>query len=237
MWGKRLFTGIRKNILILGSPSLPFRMSLVPNPQPGIAQILKPILRIFIAQSQIPLDLLGLAILLRKFMEIRFKDLLEGQNYFSFQETQESLSLKPDEAFLMNPAEIDMLVFRSKDKFTFQGTIKALLEAECARCLTLCQFPLQAEIKFILDQTEVAVAPEIQDDDYQFISKAAPAYNLIPRLREALILSVPMRFLCQSDCKGLCPKCGLNLNLETCNCKPEEIDPRWGKLEQLLNQE
>ena len=170
-------------------------------------------------------------------MEIRFKDLIEGQNHLFFQETQESLSLKPEEVFLMNPAEIDMLVFRSKDKLTFQVKIKALLEGECARCLTLCQFPLQAEIKFILDQTEVTVAPEIQDDDYQFISKGVPTYNLIPRLREALILSVPMRFLCQSDCRGLCPQCGANLNLEECDCKPEQVDPRWGKLEQLLNQE
>lgn len=228
-----MFTGIRENIPFPGSPRLRFRV----NPRVEITQILKLILRIFIAQSQIPLDLPGLAILLRKFMEIRFKDLIEGQNHFSFQETQESLSLKPEEVFLMNPAEIDLFIFKSKDKFTFQGKIKALLEAECARCLTLCQFPLQAEIKFILDQTEVAGAPEIQDDDYQFISKGAPTYNLIPRLREALILSVPMRFLCQSDCRGLCPQCGANLNLEVCDCKPEQIDPRWGKLEQLLNQE
>jgi len=170
-------------------------------------------------------------------MEIRFKDLIEGQNHFSFQETQEALSLKPDEVFLMNPAEIELYVFRSKDKSTFQGKIKALLEGECARCLTLCQFPLQAEIKFILDQTEAGIEPEMQDDDYQFISKGVPTYNLIPRLREALILSVPMRFLCQSDCRGLCPQCGANLNLEECDCKPEQIDPRWGKLEQLLNQE
>ena len=216
---------------------MPFRVNLVANPQPGILQIPTATLRIPYAKSQIPLDLPGLAILLRKFMEIHFKDLIEGQNHLSFQETQESLGLKADEVFLMNPAEIDLLVFRSKDQFIFQVKIKALLEAECARCLTLIRFPFLAEVKFILDQTEAGIGPEMQDDDYQFISQGVPTYNLTPRLREALILSVPMRFLCSPACRGLCTKCGANLNLEECGCKLDEIDSRWGKLEQLLNQE
>ena len=42
------------------------------------------------------------------------------------------------------------------------------------------------------------------------------------------------RFLCQDDCKGLCPHCGVNLNHGSCNCKPD-TDPRLAVLEQLLD--
>lgn len=169
-------------------------------------------------------------------MEIHFKDLIEGQNHIVFQESQESLSLKPEEIFLMNPADIDLYVFKSADKFTFQAKISALLEAECARCLKLFQRPLHSEIKFVIDQTETAGGADFLDDDYLFLSKAVPAFDMIPRIREALILNLPMRFLCSSDCKGLCPHCGTDLNLRACNCKKEEIDPRWGKLEQLIKE-
>jgi uncharacterized protein len=169
-------------------------------------------------------------------MEIRFKDLLEGQNHLVFQETQDSLSLKPEEVFLMNPVEIDLYVIKSADKFTFQAKVSALLEAECARCLKLFQHPLRSEIKFVIDQTDIAGGADFQDDDYIFLSKAIPAYGLVPRIKEALILNLPMRFLCSPECKGLCPHCGKDLNLQTCNCKKEEIDPRWGKLEQLIKE-
>ena len=169
-------------------------------------------------------------------MQIHFKDLLEGQNHLVFQETQGSLSLKPEDIFLMNPVDIDLFIFRSEQKFTFQGKISALVEAECARCLRLFSFPAQAEIKFILDQTEVPDSAETQDDDYQFISKALPTYDLIPRIREALILGLPMRLLCSPNCKGLCPQCGTNLNQQSCNCKMYQIEPRWGKLEQLIKE-
>ncbi len=50
-----------------------------------------------------------------------------------------------------------------------------------------------------------------------------------------IILSLPSKFLCSEDCKGLCPACGKNLNDGDCGCKTAEIDPRLGALKQLLD--
>jgi uncharacterized protein len=49
---------------------------------------------------------------------------------------------------------------------------------------------------------------------------------------EQLELSLPIRILCQEDCKGLCAQCGTNLNVESCDCPPP-IDPRWQALAEL----
>jgi len=49
-------------------------------------------------------------------------------------------------------------------------------------------------------------------------------------------MSLPTKFLCKSDCAGLCVKCGKNLNDGACNCSQKEIDPRLAKLADLLNQ-
>ncbi len=56
-------------------------------------------------------------------------------------------------------------------------------------------------------------------------------------IRDMVILSLPMKPLCSDTCKGLCPKCGTNLNEEKCNCVLEEIDPRLEKLREFVPKE
>jgi len=52
-------------------------------------------------------------------------------------------------------------------------------------------------------------------------------------LREQVLLSLPVRTLCKPDCKGLCPRCGKNRNLEACTCEEGPADPRWEALSGL----
>jgi uncharacterized protein len=50
-----------------------------------------------------------------------------------------------------------------------------------------------------------------------------------------VFLSLPARSLCGEDCKGLCPRCGKNLNSESCNCDAAPADPRWSALSDLAS--
>jgi uncharacterized protein len=52
-------------------------------------------------------------------------------------------------------------------------------------------------------------------------------------VREQVLLSLPARTLCAEDCKGLCPRCGQNLNLAACGCGASSRDPRWSSLADL----
>ena len=54
-------------------------------------------------------------------------------------------------------------------------------------------------------------------------------------VREQVLLSLPGRTLCKEDCKGLCPRCGQNLNLATCSCGEAPADPRWNALAGLAD--
>jgi uncharacterized protein len=54
-------------------------------------------------------------------------------------------------------------------------------------------------------------------------------------LREQVLLSLPARTLCREDCKGLCPRCGHNLNTDPCECDPAPADPRWAALSDLAS--
>jgi len=57
--------------------------------------------------------------------------------------------------------------------------------------------------------------------------------DLGDRIRDAVILELPVRIYCTTDCKGLCPQCGQDLNQEACSCAEKEVDPRWEGLKKI----
>ncbi len=112
-------------------------------------------------------------------------------------------------------------------------SLSAEYETACARCLK----PVRGEFKLDLEKT-VAPKSELGDldeyrlDDYAIVEDGF--IDLDENLREQLAAEFPMRVLCSEDCKGLCPKCGKNLNDGPCGCPEKERDPRLAPLEKLL---
>ena len=70
-------------------------------------------------------------------------------------------------------------------------------------------------------------------EDVVFIHPDTDKIDLDKDIRDYAVLAVPMKNLCSEDCKGLCPKCGKNLNEGLCNCNEENIDPRWEPIQKL----
>jgi len=74
---------------------------------------------------------------------------------------------------------------------------------------------------------------EGEKEDVVFIHPDTDKIDLDKDIRDYAVLAVPMKNLCSEDCKGLCPKCGKNINEGPCNCNEEEIDPRWEPIQKL----
>jgi DUF177 domain-containing protein len=108
------------------------------------------------------------------------------------------------------------------------GRVEAPMVLECARCLERFDSELSIEV------CELYVGPgheEAADDDAYFVED--DAIDLEAMLRDALALELPLNPLCRPDCKGYCPHCGADLNAGTCDCKDEDLDPRWAELSVL----
>jgi uncharacterized protein len=82
---------------------------------------------------------------------------------------------------------------------------------------------------------EASEESETEDDDVSTTFYQDEAIDLSELLREQFYLVLPMKPLCRESCKGLCPQCGVNLNVETCACKPEWEDPRLAALKALIS--
>jgi uncharacterized protein len=109
-----------------------------------------------------------------------------------------------------------------------EGGMTACVSIECVRCLE----PYHQELSVQLDEL-FEYPPEKASDPLLTISEAA-ILDLNPLLREVLLLDVPIQPLCSSDCKGLCPVCGGNLNEHVCQHPEADIDPRLAVLKSLL---
>lgn len=107
----------------------------------------------------------------------------------------------------------------------------------CARCVEPVRIPLSGSFDLIFRPAEADSGPgerSISADETEIGYYEESGLSLEDVVREQVLLSLPSRTLCNEDCKGLCPRCGQNLNLETCNCNPPS-DARWSALAGLAS--
>ncbi len=101
------------------------------------------------------------------------------------------------------------------------------VSTQCAKCAKDIRKKLTVPVKhFLIDQLN-----DEDNDDYIVVENFS--LNLDELVLEDIYLSLPTRFLCKNDCKGLCPYCGKDLNEGVCDCK-KPVDPRLAALQALL---
>ena len=103
-----------------------------------------------------------------------------------------------------------------------------VLDMNCDRCAKPIKLALTADIFHTL----VTSLNDEANDELLLINELR--FDLDPLVTEDIFLELPSKFLCSEDCKGLCPKCGKDLNTGSCSCE-KEIDPRLAALKQLLD--
>ena len=111
---------------------------------------------------------------------------------------------------------------------TLRGTLSAAMRCVCDRCAA----EFDREVSYPLD---IPLASELQDEENpDYFLLEGDELDLEELLETVFILNMDTRFLCRDDCKGLCSRCGKNLNEGPCDCRTES-DPRLAVLEQLLD--
>ena len=111
-----------------------------------------------------------------------------------------------------------------------EGKVNPVLKVTCARCGK--EFDYSDEISLFAKITDKLA----NEDEDEFILMEDFAIDIDEIVRSALILEMPSRFLCDEECKGLCPKCGKNLNEGSCSCDTVDRDPRWDVLKDYFGE-
>jgi len=116
------------------------------------------------------------------------------------------------------------------------GELRASLELPCARCLE----PVAQDVKREFDLLYRPLGADAGKEELSVTGAEAEVgyYQgegllLEDALREQVLLALPLKVICREDCKGLCPHCGKNLNVEQCSCAEPAEDPRWSALKEI----
>lgn len=115
------------------------------------------------------------------------------------------------------------------DALELRAKARGIFYCSCARCTR------RIKRDFCTEFTEVLVNAdnEISDMD-DVVIFGGYTIDLTEIVRNNILISLPIRFLCDEDCKGICPTCGADLNEESCKCSKDYIDPRLESLRKLL---
>jgi uncharacterized protein len=72
-----------------------------------------------------------------------------------------------------------------------------------------------------------------KDPEIPVVARHAAEIDVSQEIRDLVVLSLPYQTICSPGCKGLCQRCGANLNVESCRCNGSDTDPRWEALQSL----
>lgn len=107
------------------------------------------------------------------------------------------------------------------------GPVSGDVRCSCARCLA--EFETAVEV----DVCELYASSGHLEEDEDVYRIAGEELDLEPMLRDELTLALPLNPLCRADCKGMCARCGRDLNEGACDCTEDTSDPRWAALDQV----
>ena len=129
---------------------------------------------------------------------------------------------------ICRPVLVEGEVYSSADVLHLTLTADTVLDAMCDRCGK--EFLQDKEIPY-----NCVLAEEVQNEDNdEIVVLEDGKADLEDLARTAFILGMDTKTLCSEDCKGLCSRCGADLNLGPCSCK-KEVDPRLAVLAKLLD--
>lgn len=133
---------------------------------------------------------------------------------------------------LTNGAEVEGKAFCKAEVVYLELKVSFDFKGVCDRCADEIERNYNFEInKIVVPKLE---SNDFDDDSYIVVDNAV--LDLDDLVYQEIQLFLPSKMLCNGDCKGLCVKCGKNLNYEQCSCKAD-VDPRMAALLQLLDED
>ncbi len=170
---------------------------------------------------------------LDKPFSVDLRGLGDGRHELSLVEPGKRLHL-PEELATDSDVPLELTLSVTGTLITANGRVTAHLTADCGRCLEPFGRDVEGEFDIVIRRGRAGLLLEDEDDVPASFGDDWVAFDA--PVREALILSVPMKPLCTDECRGLCPVCGQNLNESTCECVREPTDVRWDGLKTLLDE-
>ncbi len=161
-------------------------------------------------------------------MKINISNISDGIHVFNFDEPVSEINL--GESFFGN-FQVKFELSKIYNQIILCVELKLNAHFECDRCAASYNTVIHStyqSVYFLGGKKGVN-----ENSDVIYLPPNADKIDTLNDLKDYALLSVPMKKLCKENCKGLCIKCGKDLNNGECDCETDEADYRWFPLEEL----
>ena len=178
-------------------------------------------------------------------MEIHLGQIKEDGLALEFENTVETFPILAEmvtngEGEFAAPIKAALRALRIGDLVEIDGHIETSVRLSCSRCLKLFETPLKSNFALTYMQRSASVIEdtepqevELSAEDMGIVYFQGKKINLKDGIQEQVVMEFPLRPLCNLDCKGLCPKCGADLNEDPCDCDRRPSADPFAVLENL----
>jgi uncharacterized protein len=158
----------------------------------------------------------------------------EGSSEVALSVEAAELGEPPEDIRLETPVEVRLSVTRNGDDIFLKGKARVGAVLECARCLEKYSLVLESPVGVWCILGAGGESADAGERENVIEVAADRKYvDLTDHLRSELLVLIPLKPLCKAECKGLCPKCGVNLNVGGCSCDTNTHDSRWDALKKI----
>lgn len=163
-------------------------------------------------------------------LKIRVSGLSAGTHEFSLAVPPSDLQL---DANFDSPVDVRVRLEKLARQIIVRAEIATSASYPCDRCLADFRQAIAARyaMVYVEDRAEAGRFPP---EEVRVVRPDVTVIDLSDDVREMVLLSVPLKLLCREDCRGLCSRCGADLNRGPCGCAKEEADSPLQRLEKLL---
>jgi uncharacterized protein len=170
-------------------------------------------------------------------MRLRLDDITAEERHVNFAEPEadmnRTLSLGSVQEYrLLRAVDVWIAYYRAGTEIFIHGAVDADLAANCARCAEEFTTQRGRRFRYVLTPASISDATP-GNGEIEYSVYRGEEVDLSPMVREQVLLALTERPLCREDCRGLCPRCGANLNQVSCACRAEIDDPRLAILRSL----
>ena len=165
-------------------------------------------------------------------LRLQLSTLPQGSSAVDLEFAVSELGLASADAEFVDPVRVALGIQRQDDQLQVRGTASVAIRQVCVRCLNEAAREMTAAVSVVVRaQARRDAGAEAPDG---LIYHDGEIVDLAGEIRDALLLEIPPAPVCRSECRGLCPRCGADLNAGPCECGAAGgRDTRWAALQAL----
>jgi uncharacterized protein len=176
-----------------------------------------------------------------RIMRIRVEEIPESGEFIDLDWGEDELSRfhvqeDPYRLHMKEPIHVYLEIHKNPDHIHVGGTIHGRMLLSCHRCLREVPQEIDEKVSFFLVAHRVGPAVEeleLEEKDLDTEFFDGQVIDVDQLIAEQVLLALPLKVLCTASCRGLCPTCGANLNVEACRCPRETKQTPFSVLEKL----